>query len=113
MVTDWNAWLEAAGVTGIDVERGPGFNHSHLVTQAAISGAGIALARSALVVDAVRKGQLIKPFSLSIPSRYSYFVVCARGATRDPVVAGFRDWLISEGASSQKDLDALDTGTLI
>lgn len=113
MVTDWNAWLEAAGVTGIDVERGPGFNHSHMVTQAAISGAGVALARSALVVDAVRKGQLIKPFSLSIPSRYSYFVVCARGATRDPVVAGFRDWLISEGASSQKDLDALDTGTLI
>lgn len=113
MVTDWQAWLEAAGVAGIDVERGPGFNHSHLVTQAAISGAGIALARSALVVDAVRKGQLIKPFSLSIPSRYSYFVVCARGATRDPIVAGFRDWLISEGASSQKDLDALDTGTLI
>ena len=113
MVTDWNAWLEAAGVMGIDVERGPGFNHSHMVTQAAISGAGVALARSALVVDAVRKGQLIKPFSLSIPSRYSYFVVCARGATRDPVVAGFRDWLISEGASSQKDLDALDTGTLI
>ena len=113
MVTDWRGWLEAAGVTGIDAERGPGFNHSHLVTQAAISGAGVALARSALVVDAVRKGQLIKPFSLSIPSRYSYFVVCSRGAARDPVVAGFRDWLIGEGATSQKDLDALDTGTLI
>lgn len=109
MVTDWQAWLEAAGVSGIDAERGPGFNHSHLVTQAAISGAGVALARSALVVDALRTGQLIKPFSLGIPSRYSYFVVCSRGGARDPVVAGFRDWLIGEGATSQKDLDALVT----
>ena len=113
MVTDWRAWLEAAGVTGIDGERGPGFNHSHLVTQAAISGAGVALGRSALVFDAVRLGQLIKPFSLSLPSRYAYFVVCSRGATRDPVVASFRDWLISEGAASQQDLDALEAGTLV
>ncbi len=108
MVTDWRAWLEAAGVTGIDAERGPGFNHSHLVTQAAISGAGVALARSALVVDALRRGELVRPFSLSIPSRYSYFVVCSRGAVRDPIVAGFRDWLIAEGATSQADLNALD-----
>lgn len=113
MVTDWHGWLEAAGVTGIDAERGPGFNHSHLVTQAAISGAGVALGRSALVVDAVRKGQLIKPFNLSIPSRYAYYAVCSRGTARDPVVAGFRDWLIGEGAVSQQDLDALDTGTLL
>jgi LysR family transcriptional regulator, glycine cleavage system transcriptional activator len=113
MVTDWHGWLEAAGITGIDAERGPGFNHSHLVTQAAISGAGVALGRSALVVDALRRGELIKPFGLSIPSRYAYFVVCSRGAARDPVVAGFRDWLIGEGAASQQDLDALDTGGLL
>ncbi len=112
MVTDWRAWLEAAGVTGIDSERGPGFNHSHLVTQAAISGAGVALGRSALVVDSLRRGDLVRPFSLSIPSRYSYFVVCSRGAMRDPVVAGFRDWLIGEGASSQADLNALDNAEL-
>jgi len=108
MVTDWRGWLEAAGVTGIDAERGPGFDHSHLVTQAAMSGAGIALGRGALVVDMVRCGQLIKPFSVSVPSRYAYFVVCSRGTARDPVIASFRDWLISEGAASQQDIDALD-----
>jgi LysR family glycine cleavage system transcriptional activator len=66
-----------------------------------------------LVVDAVRRGQLIKPFSLSIPSRYAYFVVCSRGAVRDPVIAAFRDWLIAEGATSQLELDALDAGLLV
>ncbi|HTT41709.1 MAG TPA: transcriptional regulator GcvA [Steroidobacteraceae bacterium] len=112
MVTDWRGWLESAGISGIDAERGPGFNHSHLVTQAAIHGAGVALGRSALVVDALRRGELVRPFSLSIPSRYSYFVVCSRGAVRDPVVAGFRDWLIAEGASSQQDLNLLDNDPL-
>jgi LysR family transcriptional regulator, glycine cleavage system transcriptional activator len=112
MVTDWRAWLEAAGVSGIDAERGPCFNHSHLVNQAAISGAGVALGRSALVVDALRRGLLVKPFTLSIPSRYAYYIVCARGAPRDPVLAAFRDWLISEGASSQQELDALESGEL-
>jgi LysR family glycine cleavage system transcriptional activator len=109
MVTDWRGWLEAAGVTDIDTEHGPGFNHSHLVTQAAMSGAGVALGRGALVVDAVRRGQLTRPFSLSIPSRFAYFVVCSSGAARDPVIAGFREWLLAEGALSQKEIDALDT----
>jgi len=113
MVMDWRGWLEAAGVTDIDTEHGPGFNHSHLVTQAAMSGAGVALGRGALVVDAVRRGQLVRPFSLSMPSRFAYFVVCSRGAARDPVIATFRDWLIGEGASSQQELDALDAGKLV
>jgi LysR family transcriptional regulator, glycine cleavage system transcriptional activator len=111
MVTDWRGWLDAAGVSDIDTEHGPGFNHSHLVTQAAISGAGVALGRGALVAESLRRGQLIKPFSLSIPSRFAYFVVCSRGAARDPIVAAFRDWLITEGAASQLDLDALDAGS--
>jgi LysR family glycine cleavage system transcriptional activator len=108
MVTDWSGWLEAAGVTGIDTKRGIGFDHSHLATQAAMSGAGLALGRGALVVDAVRGGQLIRPFSFSVRSRYAYFVVCSRGAARDPVLASFRDWLISEGAASQLAIDALE-----
>ncbi len=112
-VTDWREWLEAAGVDGIDSERGPRFDHSGLVTQAAISGAGVALGRGALVLDAVRRGQLIKPFTLRIPSRFAYFVVCSRGAARDPVIAAFRDRLISEGAASQVALDALDAGLLV
>ena len=52
-VTDWAEWLQAAGVSGIDVDRGPGFNHSHLVTAAAMNGDGIALGRGALVADAI------------------------------------------------------------
>jgi LysR family glycine cleavage system transcriptional activator len=112
-VTDWRGWLTAAGVEGIDTERGPRFDHSGLVTQAAIGGAGVALGRGALVLDAVRRGQLISPFTIRIPSRFAYFVVCSRGAARDPVIAAFRERLMSEGAASQVALDALDAGLLV
>ncbi|MBS0400263.1 MAG: transcriptional regulator GcvA [Proteobacteria bacterium] len=107
MIPDWQAWLTAAGVGDVDVERGPGFNHSHLVTAAAINGDGVALGRSALVADALGKGQLIKPFDLVLPCRYSYHAVCSSGALGDPVVAAFRDWLVEEGRISQKALDAI------
>jgi len=107
MITDWRAWLAAAGVDDIDPERGPGFNHSHLVTAAAINGDGVALGRSALVADALDKGQLIKPFDLALPCKFSYHAVCSSGSVGDPVVAAFRDWLVEEGRISQKALDAI------
>ncbi len=107
MVTDWHEWLAAAGVTGIEEERGLGFNHSHLVTAAAINGDGVALGRGALVADALQKGLLIKPFDLSLPCKFAYHAVCSHGSVSDPVVAAFRDWLIEEGRISQSALDAI------
>ena len=109
MVTDWQSWLEAAGVTGVDASRGPGFNHSHLVTAAAVSGEGVALGRSALVADAIRKGELVRPFTLALPSKYAYYVVCSHASLGDPVVKAFRDWLIEEGKVSQLHLDSISS----
>jgi LysR family glycine cleavage system transcriptional activator len=107
MFVDWRMWLEAAGLPELDAERGPGFNHSHLVMQAAMSGDGVALGRSALVADALRTGVLVKPFDISLPSRYSYFVVCSKASLADPAVAGFRNWLVAQGSASQPELDRL------
>lgn len=107
MTTGWRDWLAVAGVSGVDAERGPGFNHSNLVVQAAQMGEGIALGRGALVVDALLKGTLVKPFALSIPSTYAYFVVTTRAAADDPVVSAFREWLLLEGAATQRELDRI------
>jgi LysR family glycine cleavage system transcriptional activator len=93
MVTDWNAWLDAAEVADIDSERGPGFNHSSLVIQAAIDGQGVALGRSVLVADALARGQLVRPFAVSIPCAYSYYLVGTEPLTEDPVAAAFGAWI--------------------
>jgi LysR family transcriptional regulator, glycine cleavage system transcriptional activator len=105
MDPDWNAWLEASGVVGIDTSRGPGFNHSHLVTAAAIAGAGIALGRGALVAEALRTGQLVKPFDKVLRCKFDYYVVRSPGSRNDPVVQAFTEWIIAEGRQSQAELD--------
>jgi len=103
MVTDWNAWLDAADIQDVDGERGPGFNHSHHVIQAAINGEGVALGRSVLVSDALSRGDLVRPFALSVPSAYSYYLVCVDSVAEDPAVAGFSNWI---NAQSQPLRDA-------
>ena len=107
MMIDWRTWLSAAGVEGIDAERGPGFNHSHLVTLAAIHGDGVALGRGAIVLDAIARGDLIRPFSLSLPSTFASYAVCTHGSADDPVVSAFRDWLVEEGRQSQEAMATL------
>jgi LysR family glycine cleavage system transcriptional activator len=107
LTVDWRTWIEAAGATGIDVDRGPGFNHSHLVTTAAINGDGVALGRGALVADAIARGQLVKPFELALPCSFAYYAVCSHGSADDPMVVAFRDWLVEEGAQSQAAQDLI------
>ena len=41
---DWSMWLAARGLRGIDGHRGPRFNQSSLVIEAAANGRGVALA---------------------------------------------------------------------
>lgn len=107
MATGWREWLDAAGVEGVDPERGPGFNHSNLVIQAAQMGEGVALGRGALVLDALSKGTLVRPFALAQPSPYAYYVVTSTKASTDSIAMACRDWLIEEGAASQRELDRL------
>lgn len=103
MAVDWSAWLDAAGVTDVDVSQGLTFNHSHMITQAAINGDGVALGRSALVVDAIRNGKLIKPFGPSLSTSYAYYLVCNKQAPAYVGVTAFIDWISEEAARSQAE----------
>jgi LysR family glycine cleavage system transcriptional activator len=98
MVTDWNAWLEAAGVGDIDGDRGPKFSHSYHVIQAAAIGEGVGLGRSVLVADALARGDLVRPFAIAIPSPYSYYLVCIEPPSDDPAVTAFSAWIVAQAA---------------
>jgi LysR family glycine cleavage system transcriptional activator len=96
---NWAMWLAAAGVTGIDADRGPGFDDSGLLIQAAIEGLGVALARSALVEDDLADGRLVKPFGIGLPAASDYYLVHAVGAETLPKVRAFREWMLAEAAT--------------
>lgn len=96
----WRRWLSAVGVTEVDAERGPHYHHSNLVLQAAEQGDGIALARSVLAADALASGRLVRPFDISLPAEYAYYVVCPTDHLRRPKVKAFRDWLFAESMTA-------------
>ena len=89
-------WLLAAGVEGVDPDRGVSLNQSDMVLQAAIDGQGVALGRSILAERAMKRGELVKPFDLTLPSDYAYYFVCPEAAFDRPKVKAFREWLFSE-----------------
>lgn len=97
---NWKAWLDAAGVKGIDPERGPGFNLSALVVDAAVDGQGVALARSALVGHHLKAGRLVRPFDFKLPANYAYYIAYPPASRELPKVRAFTDWLI---AAAQAD----------
>lgn len=93
---DWRMWLMAAGVEGVDPERGPSFSHTSILLEAAASGAGIALGRTPLVRRDLESGRLVRPFDISLPSEYAYYVVTPLATAEEPVNVLFRDWLMRQ-----------------
>lgn len=92
----WEEWCRAAGVEGVDVRRGPRFDNSALMIQAALAGQGVCLARAVLAADDLAAGRLIRVFSTRIPGDSAYYVCAPPHHFRRPKVVAFRDWLFRE-----------------
>jgi LysR family glycine cleavage system transcriptional activator len=94
----WAMWLRAAGIDGVDHSRGPRFNQSSLVLEAAILGRGIALAKARIADADLAAGRVVKPFEISNPVEFAYYVVSIESKARMRKVELFRDWLRGEAA---------------
>ncbi|HEV2558602.1 MAG TPA: transcriptional regulator GcvA [Microvirga sp.] len=90
---DWRRWLEAAGVEGVDLRRGPRFTHTYLALQAAAGGQGVALATSVLIGNDLATHRLVQPFGPEVPGLHSYHLVCPPSALAYPKVQAFRAWI--------------------
>lgn len=97
ITVDWSDWFKAADVNGVDANRGPRFNHSYLMQLAVASGEGVGLGRSVLVSDSLDKGILAKPFDISLPAQFAYYIVHRPGVSDKPKIKIFVDWLLKQG----------------
>jgi len=97
---DWRAWLLAAEVEGVEPTRGPIFTDSSMLIEAAAAGQGVALARGMLAFDALADGRLVRPFDLSLPTEYAYYIVCPEETAERPKIVAFREWLLKEALSN-------------
>lgn len=99
---DWSSWLRGRGVTGIDAIRGPRFNQSMLVIEAAATGRGVALAKKAIAAADLASGRLVAPFADgSTLIDFAYYIVSPKGRTQSIETRTFIKWLKAEALKDE------------
>jgi LysR family glycine cleavage system transcriptional activator len=107
---DWAMWLAARGVRGVDGSRGPRFNQSSLVIEAAVGGRGVALAKRALAQADLDAGRLVAPLQIATAVDFAYFVVHPKAKGRLPQVKAFVGWITRQAALHEEALRSIDNG---
>ena len=92
----WKPWFDAVGLDWAEPARGPIFNDSALMLQAAVEGQGVALARTSLLGNDVRNGLLVRLFDIDVPAPRRYYLVYPPRLAGSPKLALFRAWLEDE-----------------
>jgi LysR family glycine cleavage system transcriptional activator len=73
------------------------------VINAAIDGMGVALAKRNWVEKDIEEGRLVKPFEISLPVEFSYYLVYPESRLKDPLITRFVDWVRSEVEADKAD----------
>jgi LysR family transcriptional regulator, glycine cleavage system transcriptional activator len=92
----WQPWFAAAGLDWPEPDRGPIFNDTAHMMQAAVEGHGIVLARTSLLANDLRNGLLVRLFDIEVPGTRKYFLVYPPRLAHAPKIALFRQWLRDE-----------------
>jgi LysR family glycine cleavage system transcriptional activator len=110
---DWAMWLAARGLKGVDGARGPRFNQSSLVIEAAVNGRGVALAKRTLAQDDLEAGRLIAPLQIATAVDFAYYLVHPKAKGRLPQVKAFVNWITAEAEEHEAAMRQIDNGAWI
>jgi LysR family glycine cleavage system transcriptional activator len=102
----WRRWLAHHGQAALQPQRWLYLNFTYQQVQAALAGQGVALARLALVYEALQRGDLVEPFGPSgrIDSPYAYWLAVSPAARARPEVAEFCAWVDEQAAKTRAAL---------
>ncbi|MCU9836587.1 transcriptional regulator GcvA [Ruegeria sp. WL0004] len=92
---DWPVWFRAVGIS-FTPTHGTHFSNADHAVDAAVAGAGVALARRAMIIKDLEEGRLVAPFKTAIESQGRFRFLCLKGAETRPQIAAFRDWFMAE-----------------
>ncbi len=97
----WPVWFERLGIES-RVPVGLRFATIGTAIAAALQGAGVVLARSLLVHDALAGGRLVRvlPARWDVPSSKTHIVRWPAALSDDKRIAAFIDWLAEEAADT-------------
>lgn len=104
--SSWRHWLRQHGQPRLEPARWIYLNFTYQQVQAALAGQGVALARLALVLEALERGELVEPFGAAarVSSPYAYWLIPCRAAQARPELAQLQEWLLAQAAVSRRAL---------
>jgi LysR family glycine cleavage system transcriptional activator len=82
-----------AGATGPEPDTAMVFDDMLLAHEAALRGLGIGITQEKYIEHELSNGTLVCPFEPVLRRDMGYYAVCRAGATRQPGIAEFLDWL--------------------
>ncbi|MEC5385785.1 LysR family transcriptional regulator [Uliginosibacterium sp. H3] len=88
---DWPAWFAAAGVECPAI-RGPMFDSSRLMVEAAMQCAGAALAPASMFASELNEGRLVQPLPIEVTTG-AYWLTSLKSRKPSVAMGVFRDWL--------------------
>ena len=94
---DWPDWFRAAGLDPPAV-RGPVFDSSWVMIEAAMQGAGVALAPHSMFGRELREGVLVRPFEIEVDTG-AYWLTWLKSREPTGAMRAFRDWIAAEAGS--------------
>jgi LysR family glycine cleavage system transcriptional activator len=100
--TEWDEWLDEAGLDIAKIQWGAEFLDSSLAMQHAVEGQGVILGHTMLAHDDLRSGALVAPFDLRVPYDCAHWFVCRGGMENRPEIAAVHVWLREEAAPFPK-----------
>lgn len=102
---DWEMWLKAANLADLPVDYAwqltADSSSESIALEEAIAGRGVALASSVLAADDLAAGRLVRPFDVTFPLQFGYWLVCPETTADSPKTSTFREWLLLEVRSAE------------
>ena len=92
----WRDWFDEAGLAGINAMHGSRHEHFSILISAACAGLGIALIPQYLIVDELKRKQLVVAFDCPLQSKDSYYLVYPEENLCSSALKQFREWLLEE-----------------
>lgn len=101
--TDWQIWLDEAGISCTDCAPRPGLKLGTQVHEArvAMAGDGVALLTPRFFRHELATGQLVQPFAQVSTNGNAYWLVYPPARRNRPAIRAFRRFLLDEIAAEQ------------
>ncbi len=100
----WRQWFQRADAPVGEIRPSLMFEHFMMLTEATLSGSGVALIPTFLIEQELSRGLLVQPFDITLKTDAAYYLTYPPELAVSDDFIVFRDWLISQSRLYEAEL---------